>query len=102
MFACCCCYILRRISLVMQKKDVYSGCYFLGESEVLLLWTAGKVKIFMHIISMVCLRRWEITGSGNVYVCIFGALALFFLGRGCCIAEKRRKKVVLRRRARKD
>ena len=53
----------------------YSGCYLLGKSEVLLLWTTGKIKIFMHIVSMV-VRRWEVTGSVNVCVCIFGALAL--------------------------
>ena len=34
------------------NKDVYSGCYLLGKSEVLLLWITGKVKILMHIISM--------------------------------------------------
>ena len=45
---------------------MYSVRYLLGKSEVLLLWTAGKIKIFMHIISMV-VRRWEVTGSVNVY-----------------------------------
>ena len=50
------------------KKNMYSysGCYLLGKSEVLLLWTTGKIKIFMHIVSMV-LRRWEVTSSVNVY-----------------------------------
>ena len=34
-------------------KNMYSGCYLLGKREVLLLWTTGKIKIFMHI-SMSC------------------------------------------------
>ena len=31
---------------------MYRGCYLLGKIEVLLLWTTGKIKTFMHIISM--------------------------------------------------
>ena len=55
--------------LCRDVKNMYSGCYLLGKSEVLLLWTTGKIKIFMHIVSMVP-RRWEVTSSVNVCVCI--------------------------------